>query len=58
MDKIKTQKAHAFVVASIRLLTDSFRIIEADGQPEEIEAMMKAIDQLIRVKNLIGRRIR
>ncbi len=53
----KTRKAWAFLTASVRLCTDSYRLLNANAPKEEILALELAISELLKVKAMTGRRV-
>jgi hypothetical protein len=54
----KTQKAWAFLTASVRLCTDAHRLLDPGAPKDEVVALESAISDLLKVKAMIGRRLR
>ncbi len=53
----KTQKAWAFLTASVRLCTDAHRLLEPGAPKTEVLALESAISDLLKVKAMVGRRL-
>lgn len=53
----KTQKAWAFLTASVRLCTDAHRLLEPGAPKAEVLALEVAISELLKAKALVGRRL-
>lgn len=53
----KTQKAWAFLTASVRLCTDAHRLLEPGAPRVEILALESAISELLKAKSMVGRRL-
>ena len=57
MNDEKTQKAWAFITASVRLCTDAHRMLDQTAPKTEILILEAAISELLKAKSLIGRRL-
>ena len=53
----KTQKAWAFLTASVRLCTDAHRLLEPGASKTEVMTLESAISELLKIKSMVGKRV-
>lgn len=53
----KTQKAWAFLTASVRLCTDAHRLLEPGSPRVEVLTLEAAISELLKAKSMVGKRV-
>ena len=57
MSDEKTQKAWAYLTASLRLCTDAYRILQAEGTQTEVKVLEASISDLLKARSMVGKRL-